>query len=303
MNALPTFPPAVYRYVRTIFRAANRRTCEKLARVPNCPEQSLDLTVVEFLSQYSGPRAVAPGWVVRLDVYYLGGLHHFYRWEVGDIGLLVFAKRNGRVIANKVAVLQSKRLYPNRGEVAELGREDYNIGFGTLLPGGGISAPLAGHHSFPFTDSSRYRALLVDDDQYAAIRDYEDQRHIPVHYLLYNPWRVPATYTFPVTGSPRLGPMANGSARVAPATKLRAVLAQKNRNYAPSMRDLRHVVSNESQHASGWRLEYFIAELVMRCQEGRLLDSVGEEEIFTLFNRRSGPIAAAVSVTVEQEAG
>src|SRR5258706_16390070 len=105
MSALPVFPAAVYRYVRTVFRAANRRTCEKLARVPNCPEQSLDMTVIEFLSQYSGPRAVAPGWVVRIDVYYLGGLRHFAQWEVGDIGLLVFAKQRGTVISNKVAVL------------------------------------------------------------------------------------------------------------------------------------------------------------------------------------------------------
>src|SRR5947199_7968771 len=156
MTSLPIFPPSVYRYVRTVFRAANRRACEKLARVSNCPEQSVDMTIVEFLSQYAGPRAVAPGWVVRIDVYYLGGLRHFYRWEVGDIGMLIFAKQRGKVLANKVAVLQSKRLYPNKGGVVELTREDYNIGFGTLLPGGGAGAPLSGHYSFPFTTSSKY---------------------------------------------------------------------------------------------------------------------------------------------------
>jgi hypothetical protein len=300
MRTLPVFPPAVYRYVRTVFRAANRRTCEKLARVPNCPEQSLDMTVIEFLSQYSGPRAVAPGWVVRIDVYYLGGLRHFARWEVGDIGLLVFAKQSGTVVSNKVAVLQSKRLYPNKGGVTEITREDYNIGFGTLLPGGGPAAPLSGHHSFPFTESSKYQALLVDDDQYKAIRDYEDQRRIPVHYLLYNPWVLPVTYTYPVRGLPKLGPMGNGSARVAPAAKLRAVLSGKPKGYAPSFLELRHVASNEAQHASGWRLEYFMAELVMRCQQGRVFESLQDDDVFALFNRRSGPIAAAVAVTIEQ---
>src|SRR6266571_521817 len=300
MMALPVFPPAVYRYVRTIFRAANRRACAKLSLVPNCPEQSLDLTVVEFLSQYSGPRAVAPGWVVRIDVHYLGGLKHFYRWEIGDIGLLVFAKRLGKVLANKVAVLQSKRLYPNKGSVAEITREDYEIGFGTLLPGGGAAAPLSGPHTFPFTESSRYKALLVDDDQYKAIRDYEDQRGIPVHYLLYNPWILPVTYTFPITGASRLGRMGNGSVRVAPAAGLRAVLATKPKGYTPSFRDLRHVVSSEGQHASGWRLEHFMAKLLMRCLQGRVFESPQEDDIFALFNRRSGPIAAAVAVTVEQ---
>ena len=258
------------------------------------------MTIVEFLSQYSGPRAVAPGWFVRIDVYCLGGLQHYYGWEVGDIGVLVFAKRGGRVLANKVAVLQSKRLYPNKGAVIELTREDYNMGFGTLLPGGGAAAPLSGHYSFPFTESSKYRALLIDDDQYKAIREYEEQRHIPMHYLLYNPWVLPVTYTFPVSGSPKLGRMGNGSARVTPAAPLRAVLSSKPKGYAPSFRDLRHVVSNEVQHASGWRLERFMAELVMRCQQGRVFQSLQEDDIFALFNRRSGPIAATVAVTVEQ---
>jgi hypothetical protein len=93
MNTLPTFPPAIYRYVKTAFRAANRRTCSKLASVPNCPEESLDLTLIEFLSNYAGPRVVAPGWVVKIDVYFLGGLRHFSSWEVGDIGVLIFAMR------------------------------------------------------------------------------------------------------------------------------------------------------------------------------------------------------------------
>src|SRR6266571_6651607 len=253
MISLPVFPPAIYRYVRTVFRAANRQASKMLALVPNCPEQSLDMTVIQFLSQYSGPRVVAPGWVVRIDVYYLGGLRHFLRWEVGDIGLLVFAKQRGAVLASKVAILQSKRLYPNKGHVTQITREDYNIGFGTLLPGGGPTVPLTGHYSFPFSESSKYQALLVEDEQYTAIRDYEDQRRIPVHYLLYNPWVLPVTYTYPLRGAPKLGRMGNGSARVAPAAKLRAALSTKAKGDAPSFRNLRHVVSNEPQHASGWR--------------------------------------------------
>ncbi len=43
-----------------------------------------------------------------------------------------------------------------------------------------------------------------------------------------------------------------------------------------------------------------MADLVLKCEQGRLFESVKEEEIFNLFNRRSGPIAAAVAVTIEQ---
>lgn len=299
-NTLPVFPPAVHRYVKTVFRGANRRTCQKLATVPNCPEESLDLTLIESLSNYSGPRVVAPGWVVRVDVYYLGGMRHFHNWEIGDIGLLVFAKRAGGVLASKVAVLQSKRLYPDKGSVIELTPEDFRIGFGTLLPTGGREAPLIAQRLFPFTPESRYRALLVDDRQYKSIKDYETTNRIPVHYLFYNPWELPVTYTFPVSGRQRLGRMANGGARIAPADSVRNVLSRSSAGYSPSFRDMNHVVSVKSQHASGWRLEHFVAELLLKCQQGRVFESIQEADIDALFNRRSGPIAAAISVTVEQ---
>jgi hypothetical protein len=242
---------------------------------------------------------VAPGWFVRIDVYFIGGLRHFNNWEIGDIGVLIFAKRAGTVIANKLAVLQSKRLYPDQGTVIEQTAEDFRIGMGTLLPGG-LEAPLSQSHLFPFSLASKYKALIVEDNQYKAIRDYEAKHHIPVHYLLYNPWVIPVTYTFPVSGTARLGRAGNGGARVAPAERLRSVLAGRSAGYHPSFKDLDHVVSGKAAHASGWRLEYFMADLVLKCEQGRLFESVKEEEIFNLFNRRSGPIAAAVAVTIEQ---
>jgi hypothetical protein len=299
MNTLPTFPPAIYKYVKGAFRGANKRACEKLARLPNCPEQALDMTLIDYLSGYAAPAVVAPGWFVHIDVHFLGGLRHFYHWEIGDIGVLIFAKQGGTVVANKVAVLQSKRLYPNQGSVIEQTAEDFRIGMGTLLPGG-HEASLGQSHLFPFSPASKYKALIVEDDQYKAIRDYETQHQIPVHYLLYNPWTIPITYTFPVSGFPRLGRAANGGVRVAPAERLRAVLAGHNSGYQPSFNDLDQVVSNKTAHASGWRLEYFMADLVMKCEQGRLFESLKEDDIYALFNRRSGPIAAAVAVTIEQ---
>ncbi len=61
MTKLPEFPTEIRRYVTSIFAGANRRVCEKIGRVPNTPEESLDLTLIEYLSQYSAPRIVAPG--------------------------------------------------------------------------------------------------------------------------------------------------------------------------------------------------------------------------------------------------
>lgn len=299
-SALPAFPPAIYQFVHQVFSAANVRIAEKIARVPNCHEPALDQTLIEYLSNYSSPHCIAPGWFVQIDVHYLGGLRHFYSWEIADIGLLVFAKRTGRVLARKVALLQSKRLYPESGGVIEESPEDFNIGMGRLLPSDEITTPLSLNHSFHFTKDSRYAALKTEDDQYKAVKEYEKQRKIPVHYLLYNPWRLPATYTLPLRGGPKLGRAGNGGARVIPATRLRAALKRHSTGYSPSFSDLSAAISSATAERSGWRLEHFVSELVMKCHEGQVFRDLQEENIFALFNRRSGPIAAAVAVTVEQ---
>lgn len=300
MNILPTFPIEVHRYVNKVFGEANRRLSEKIARVPNCPEPSLDLSLIEHLSQYAGGQVVAPGWAVRIDIHYLGGLRHFYRWEVADIGVLVFAKAGSSVLSKKVALLQSKRLYPDRHGVVEETEADYHIGFGRLLPGASSVPSIARPHSFDFTAGSAYQALRVGDEQFEAIKAYEAQRKIPVHYLLYNPWAVPVSYKLPLTHPPKLGPKANGGARVLPASALQATLAGKQHGYAPKFSDLTQAISSRNTEAHGWRLEHFMSNLLMKCKQGALFDDLGEDNINALFNRRSGPIAAAVAVTVEQ---
>lgn len=84
--------------------------------------------------------------------------------------------------------MQSNRLYPNGGGISEESREDYNIGFGGLLPSAGSSKSLALTHSFQFKGSSKYRALKVSDEQYKAIESHEAKYKLDVHYLFYNPW-------------------------------------------------------------------------------------------------------------------
>lgn len=303
MNKLPPFPPEVHRYVAAIFRTANRRVCEKIARVPNCSEPSLDLTLIEHLSQFGGPRVVAPGWAVRIDIHYLGGLRHFYRWEVADIGVLVFARRGSSVVAKKTALLQSKRLYPSSGGIAEESPEDYNIGFGGLLPSPVSAKSLSLAHSFQFTSSSKYKALKVADKQYQAIASYEANNKLDVHYLFYNPWRLNASYAYPVTSAVKLGSAGNGGCRVVPASMLRAGLAAKSQGHSPSFAEVEKIMSAGTKGQAGWRLEHFISDLLLKCKEGNLFESLDQENIFALFNRRSGPIAAAVAVTVEQFSG
>lgn len=300
MNKLPSFPSEVHHYVSSVFRTANRRVCEKIANVPNCPEPSLDLTLIEHLSQFSGPRVVAPGWAVRIDIHYLGGLRHFYGWEVADIGVLVFAKQGSSVVAKKTALLQSKRLYPSTGAIAEESPEDFRMGFGGLLPSQVSTKSLSLAHAFEFKSSSKYKALKIADEQYNAIESYEANQKLDVHYLLYNPWALDASYAYPINGSPKLGRIGNGGCRVLPASMLRAGLAAKAPGYSPSFADVAAIMATAAKGHAGWRLEHFISNLLLKCKQGNLFESLDQENIFTLFNRRSGPIAAAVAVTVEQ---
>lgn len=299
MNALPGFPAAIYDYIRATFADVNRKVCEKIARVPNTPEPSLDTTFIDVLAHYAAPMVVTPGWAVNISVHYLGQLRHWENWEIADIGVLVFAKRAGKIVARKVALLQSKRLYPDGAPVIEESLEDYILGFQRLLPDE-ASAPLNRPHTFDFSPQSRYAALLVKERQYAAIAKYERERRLPVHYLLYNPWIVPVRYSYPMTGITGLGFVSNGSCRIIPAKRLRRMMTNQPKGYKPTFADLTRATTPAPDHSHGWRLEYFMADMVMRCREGALFKDLREENIFALFNRRSGPIAAAFSVTVEQ---
>ena len=125
-------PPEVVDWVRDIFRRCNRRITEKLSNNPNLPEESLDLTWIEHFSQFASPVTLARNWAVKVETHYLGGLQHYSRWEIADVGVLLFVRRGGVIESSKVALLQSKRLYPTNNRVREENRIDYETGFARL---------------------------------------------------------------------------------------------------------------------------------------------------------------------------
>jgi len=125
-------PGHVMRWARGIFRECDRRIAEKLANNPNAPEESLDLTWIEHLTRYSSAVALGSSWVAKIETHYLGGMKHFYGWEIADVGVLVFVKTSGQLRQSKVALLQSKRLYPGNKKVLEATMSDYEIGFARL---------------------------------------------------------------------------------------------------------------------------------------------------------------------------
>lgn len=290
-------PADVVAWLNGIFRECNERITEKLCNNPNAPEESLDLTLIAQLSRYSSPVTLASSWTVKVEVHYLGGLRHFHRWEIADIGVLLFIRSDGRIRRSKVALLQSKRLYPTNMKVTEEGKVDYEVGFARLADPEDLAQAIAVEAEYTFTDECRYGAITPDSDQVNAITDYEKTSKLPVYYQLYNPWTVPFAQRVPLAAYSRPeGPLTLG-VRIAPAKAIHVLLTAKPKAFRPTLKNLTD--SSELPADVGWPLETFVSEAFLECREGAAFNSIGDASIQALFYRRSGPIAAAIAITIE----
>ena len=72
--------------------------------------------------------------------------------------------------------------------------------------------------------------------------------------------------------------------------------ADLSSRHIPSLRGL---VQGPVRNRSAWRIEYFISRLLLGCTPGRVFRDPAEDNIESLFFRRSGPIAAAIGINVE----
>lgn len=281
--------------VRHVFAACNAAASSKLTMVPNTQEESLDLTWIDEITKFASPQVVGSGWVIRCDAHYLGGLRHFENFEIADIGVLVHMRFAQGVRKSKVVLLQSTRLYPTAGHVREETLSDYETGFARLADPEDEALPIALERVFRFDEASRYNALKRDSDQVSRIDAYQKKVGIPVYYHLYNPWETPLEQLVPLRdptppdGAPALG------TRVVPAGMLHDVLKTSSAA-SPSVADLADL---GELPAHGWRIEDFIADEVLSCRQGHVYGSIRDSEMVRLFNRRSGPIAAAIAITIE----
>jgi len=289
-------PTDVTEWIRKVFRECNERITEKLSNNPNLPEESLDLTWIEHLSQYASPVTLGSSWTIKIETHYLGGLRHFRNWEIADLGVLMFFRRAGALERSKVALLQSKRLYPSNNTVQEEDRIDYKIGFARLADPESLQQSVAVQAEFQFDDSCRYGALSAKSDQVKAIADYQKQNKTPVYYQFYNPWRIPFTQRIPLSQFKRPSGKLNLGTRVIPARDVHKLLASYVAGQKPTLADIEGLCPGAPY---GWTLEHFIADLLLGCVEGSIFTSISEERIQNLFYRRSGPISAAIAISIE----
>ncbi|MBE7465175.1 MAG: hypothetical protein HS116_16990 [Planctomycetes bacterium] len=298
----PEVPKDVLKWIIKVFRICNRRASFKMTKIPTSQEHSLDMTIVDEVSHFSAPFILPSKWTVRIETHFLGGMKHFNGWEIADIGLLATFRKGGRLIKTKVALLQSKRLYPEEQTYEEATKIDYMTGFGSLLEKDAIAMHLAQPRNFGFTNKSKYSALKVNDDQYLAIDRYEDETKIPVYYLLYNPYEVPWSIELPLPSGLKIKAHAKETCKVLPAKIVRAALSGKATNYTPLFSDLCHQspMPGKKRWPGGWKLEEFVGKQFIPCKQGyKSFEARTDESIYNVFNRRSGPIASAISINIE----
>ncbi|MGR3716982.1 MAG: hypothetical protein ACU0B1_09580 [Thermohalobaculum sp.] len=294
------FPGEIVSFVRSSFAKANNFVSFAMTSQPNSYEETLDH---HFISQLS---ATAPTFfgscraAVSIETHFLGRRAMFGGWEIADIALFVIVSEMGKQISKKVALLQSKRLYPENLPSAELEYEDFAIGIGRIVDKDGPIFPLTTKRPYSFSTKSVYGALRSGDNQIRKIKSYQDEKKLPVYYSLYNPIRLPYKGRLPEdAGKVIRGPNALGM-RVQSSDVVHGKLAAMPLGKTPSYGELSKF-GGPKYSGSGWRIEDFVADEVLGCREGALFTGERDENLRSLLYERSAPIMAAIAVSIDFE--
>lgn len=93
--------------------------------------------------------------------------------------------------------------------------------------------------------------------------------------------------------------------RIVPARQLHSALTGQPDGHSPAYGELRASLGtpfDPDLHPTGWRLEHFVTNLLLDCETGYIADSRSDRGLNYIFNRRSGPIAAALAITLDAPA-
>ena len=294
-----SLPMPVREHIRAVFDHAGAEASSRMERAPNTHEESLDMALIDEIAKRGVPTGLPDGWIVRIDTHFLGGGRHWRNWEIADIGALVTIRLAGKPALFKVVLLQSKRLYPI--EIAakeEKDLVDYEIGFGGLL---------RGHHSYPaitqvrqfsFSADSQYRALEKGDRQWVAMDEYTQHYNIPLHYLLYHPGHCPLSATVPTSPVTTESTSEPLGCRVVGQPGMVKACVDLADGRSPSLGQVLGPAPGSTTFR-GFGLGEFFGDEVLSCREGYIATKERDSGLDRIFSRRSGPISAAIAVTID----
>lgn len=294
-------PEVVIDYVRSVFGAANDKVSRALSDHPSMHEPMLDQILVTELT------AAPPAFFAReqislnIETHWLGGRWVYRRWEIADIAIFVMLRRQGWLEQRKVALLQTKRLYSKEIPPIELEREDYLIGIGRLADKTDPIRPF-NQRIFGFDNASTYDATRAGHDQIDRIESYFGERNIPVYYGMYNPLTLPFRGRYPAAPAANAQLGNEVGCRVLRSDDVHAAMSRLPDGHSPSIADLTLTTPldvGDPGSQRGWRLERFVADEVLRCRQGRLINDAMDPNLQALLYGRSAPITAAIVMTVD----
>jgi hypothetical protein len=209
-------------------------------------------------------------------------------------------REGSRLVLTKLALFQSKRLYPLEEAIDEVELDDYVVGFYRLYEDDAVAADASRPRIFTFRDESPYNMILAGDQQVGRIAGFERSNRVPVHYLLYNPAVLPWTQTHPLSVGTDLPNSTDIGCRVVPAANIREVVAAMPPGSSPSYGQLRDALPSPFRGPgtrAGRRIEDFVERLVT-CKEGYRAATRQDNALNYVFGGRAAPIAAAIGVTI-----
>jgi len=292
MMEWPAIPEDVVSWFRTIFAEANRSVCERLVNLPNIRETSLDDGLIEALVPDSAPTLLPSGAIVQMDIHNIGGLRRISRWEVADIAILVFVFRREQLMARKIGLLQAKRLYPTNNDVIDEDEEGFRFGMNAFI-GREVQQALAVlQREYAFNDQCVYGSIRAGDPQLDRLEELNRQFGKTAFYLLYNPALLPVTVHYPLKTRTVVSEIDIGC-RVVDSDRIRDALSGLEKGQTPSYRRV-----NDASGSGNWPLQTWAADMLLKCQVGQQFDETRDGQITSLLTRRSGPIGAALAVSI-----
>lgn len=290
-------PENVRSYIVNIFSEVNDHISRKISSVPNISEEALDFSFIENLSRYSAPRIIAPNWAIRIAAHFIGNIRHRRRYEIADIGVVLVFKYNHKVVAQKLILLQSKRLYPTNNQVIELDDYDYDLGLALITHQDRLGASIFSKVQFLFDHSANYGALSAKSNQCTIIQEHFQDTNIPVHYLMYNPLVLPWSISYPIDSNEIYFPERELGARVIASENVHSILKPYTSGATLKFAD---ICNQEGDgNTFGWSLEDFFDD-VIQCKEGYIFNRDQDVGLNRLFERKSGPIYSIIEVVIEQ---
>jgi hypothetical protein len=295
-------PGQVIDFVRDVFATANDKISRALTRHPSMHETYLDHALITELTVTPPTFFAAQRMAIAIDSHWLGGRAMYERWEIADIAFCVTLREHGRLALRKIALLQTKRLYSKEIPISDLDQADYAIGIGRIIDLVDPQFPLSTQRAFKFEGQCVYGAIEAGGKQARRIDEYSTRTGFPVYYALYNSIRLPYRDQYPITSGSALRGTNLIGCRVLPATDVHAALGTLHTGSSPRHIDLKVKAPLDSRDPTsryGWHLERFVADEILRCQQGRLFDTTSDPNLRGLLYERSAPISAAIAITID----